>query len=239
MGQKRFKSCADIYKYDTVPSEFIRHETVLSGSIRRGDGILKYLFFTKHRGRISWIVVSGLLIILVFTRTRFESDVVKTLLNDAGLLLVAIGAFGRIWSSIYISGYKTEVLIALGPYSMVRNPLYIFSFLAVLGIAAASQNGLFLAAIIGAFLLYYPFVVLNEEDELRVAHGDRFERYRKDTPCFIPNFRKFRQPEKYEINVPAYSRAFLDAIWFFVAYIAVDILKFLQANDLIPVWMVL
>ncbi|MFH0728409.1 MAG: isoprenylcysteine carboxylmethyltransferase family protein [Pseudomonadota bacterium] len=198
---------------------------------------MNYLFFTKYRGRISWVVVFGLLGILVLTRTRFESDVIKTLLNHAGLLLVAIGAFGRIWTSIFISGYKTDFLISQGPYSMVRNPLYIFSFLAVLGIAFSSHNLLFLTAIIVAFLLYYPFVVLNEQDELRAAHGERFERYRKETPGFIPDFRKFRQPDKYEINVRAYSRAFSDAIWFFVAYIAVDILKLLQARHLILILM--
>jgi|WetSurMetagenome_2_1015567.scaffolds.fasta_scaffold143781_2 protein-S-isoprenylcysteine O-methyltransferase Ste14 len=180
------------------------------------------------------MVVFGLLSILVFTRTRVESEVLKTLLNHAGLFLVAIGVFGRIWTSIYISGYKTDVLIAQGSYSMVRNPLYIFSFLAVLGIAISSHNLLFLAVIIGAFLLYYPFVVLNEQDELRAAHGERFERYRKETPCFIPNFKKFRQPEKYEVNIRAYNRSFLDAIWFFAAYIAVDILKLLHAGQMIP-----
>jgi protein-S-isoprenylcysteine O-methyltransferase Ste14 len=182
-------------------------------------------------------VVFGLLGILVFTRTRFESDVIKTLFNHAGLLLVAIGALGRIWTSIYISGYKTDVLIAQGPYSVVRNPLYIFSFLAVLGIAISSHNLLFLTAITGAFLIYYPFVVLNEQDELRDVHGESFERYRKETPSFIPNFKKFRQPEKYEINVRAYSRAFFDAIWFFAAYIAVDILKLLQAKHIVPILM--
>jgi protein-S-isoprenylcysteine O-methyltransferase Ste14 len=181
-------------------------------------------------------VAIGLLGVLVFTRTRIESDVIRTLLNHAGLLLVAIGTFGRIWTSIFISGYKTDFLISRGPYSIVRNPLYIFSFLAVLGIAISSHNLLFLTAIIGAFLLYYPFVVLNEQNELRAAHGESFERYRKETPAFIPDFRKFRQPDKYEVDVRAFSRALPDAIWFFVAYIAVDILKLIQARHLIPIW---
>jgi protein-S-isoprenylcysteine O-methyltransferase Ste14 len=207
------------------------------GAVRRGGTFLKYLFFTKYRTRISWAVVSGLMGVLVFTRTRVESEVLKSLLNYAGLLLVVVGVFGRIWTSIFISGYKTDTLISEGPYSVVRNPLYIFSFFCVLGLALSSQNFLFLGAIVAAYLFYYPFVVLHEQDELRVAHGERFERYRRETPCFIPDFRKFRQPEKYEVNIRAYCRSFSDAIWFFVAYIAVDGLKLLQAKHLIPLLM--
>lgn len=182
-------------------------------------------------------MVSVLLGVLVFTQTRVESEVVKTLLNYGGLLLVAVGVFGRIWSSLFISGYKTDRLISEGPYSVVRNPLYIFSFIGVFGLALSSHNLMFLGAIVAAYLFYYPFVVLNEQDELRVAHGESFERYRQETPCFIPDFKKFRQSEKYEVNIRAYNRSFSDAIWFFVAYIAVDGLKLLQAKHLIPILM--
>lgn len=195
---------------------------------------MKYLFFTKYRTRISWGVVSGLLGVLVFTQTRIESEVVQSLLNNGGLLLMVVGVFGRIWTSLFISGYKTDTLISEGPYSMVRNPLYIFSFICVIGLSLSSLNLLFFAAIIAAYLFYYPFVVLNEQDELRAAHGESFERYRRETPCFIPDFRKFHQPEKYEVNIRAYNRSFSDAIWFFIAYIAVDGLKFFQAKHLIP-----
>jgi protein-S-isoprenylcysteine O-methyltransferase Ste14 len=181
--------------------------------------------------------VSGLLGVLVFTRTRIESEVVQSLFNHAGLLLVVGGVFGRIWTSLFISGYKTDILISEGPYSVVRNPLYIFSFICLLGLSLSSQNLLFLGAIIAAYLFYYPFVVLHEQDELRAAHGESFERYRRETPCFIPDFRKFRQPEKYLVNIRAYYRSFSDAIWFFVAYIALDGLKLVQAKHLIPLLM--
>lgn len=44
-----------------------------------------------------------------------------------GLFLAAIAAMARIWCAVYIEGHKTKTIITMGPYSMCRNPRYLFS----------------------------------------------------------------------------------------------------------------
>jgi protein-S-isoprenylcysteine O-methyltransferase Ste14 len=61
----------------------------------------------------------------------------RTDLNEYGLIhepfeyvgyaLVIVCVVGRIWCSAYVGGYKNTKLIDTGPFSIVRNPLYVFS----------------------------------------------------------------------------------------------------------------
>ncbi len=200
---------------------------------------MSFRILRQKRILISRIIVVFLLFVFLFTRTEIKNDLVKFLLNYAGLLFVAVGALGRIWSSMYICGYKKKVIINTGPYAAVRNPLYLFSFIGMLGLAMATVNYIFMTLIVIMFLIYYPLVVMSEEGNLKRLHGDLFREYMESTPRFIPNLKKLILPDKYEVDVKTYSRAFLDAIWFFIAYILIDVVKLLQAKDAIPLFVVM
>jgi hypothetical protein len=144
---------------------------------------------------------------------------------------------GRIWSSFYICGYKNRQIVNQGPYSAVRNPLYLFSFLGVLGLAFSSGNLLFTGLIITLFLVYYPLVIANEERRLKEFLGETFIHYAETTPRFVPNPSKYRQPEMYPVNVKTFTKSFLDGVWFFPGYIAMDILKTGHDAGIIPVFL--
>jgi hypothetical protein len=148
------------------------------------------------------------------------------------------GVLGRLWSSMYICGYKSFELIKAGPYAAVRNPLYIFSFIGVSGIALSTQNYIFIGLILALFLIYYPLVIISEENKLKKMHQDKFVDYMRETPRFIPKFSRFTMPEKqeiYRINVKSFSKAFLDSTWFFIFYVLIDIIKILQSKGVIPI----
>lgn len=171
---------------------------------------------------------------LLFTKTEIHSTLARSVMGYAGLLLTAVGALGRIWSSMFICGYKKKVIIDTGPYAAVRNPLYVFSFIGLLGIALASLNLLFAVLVIAMFLAYYPLVIISEEQNLKRIHGRIYEAYLQRTPRLVPDFKKLDLPENYGVNAKDFSGAFLDAIWFFAAYVMIDVIAALHANGLIP-----
>ena len=60
---------------------------------------------------------------LLFGESRWEtSPLIEESLMLLACFMAGIGAFGRIWCSLYIAGYKNNVLVTDGPYSMCRNP---------------------------------------------------------------------------------------------------------------------
>ena len=193
-------------------------------------------FILKHRVAVSRVVaVCLLLIILCSTHSWPVNSLTDLVLDTAGFVLIVICALGRLWSSMYISGYKTDTLIKEGPYSVVRNPLYLFSFAGALGIGFASGNVLVLGLLIIGFLLYYPFVVLGEEKELMDAHGDRFQDYMAVTPRIIPRFSLFKEPHTYAINAKIFRKSFFDVMWFFWFFIILQIIEWLHDKGILPV----
>jgi protein-S-isoprenylcysteine O-methyltransferase Ste14 len=195
---------------------------------------MKYIYFAKHRRFISRLMSVALIGIILFTRTTIENELMKIVLDKAGLLLITLGALGRIWAYMYIAGYKITTLVQEGPYSTVRNPLFFFSFLGTVGIALATENIIFMVLIIMLFLIYYPFVILHEEEELKNIHKENFFKYAQNTPRFLPRFSKLTQPIKYEVNAKVFNRIFVSVIWFFIAYIFIFFIKFMHSKGLIP-----
>lgn len=54
--------------------------------------------------------------------------------------MAGIGAFGRIWCSLYIAGYKNNALVIEGRTPCSANPLYFFSFIGGMGWACATET---------------------------------------------------------------------------------------------------
>ncbi|MGC9325503.1 MAG: methyltransferase family protein [Desulfomonilia bacterium] len=190
----------------------------------------------EYRILLSRILGAGILIVILVSASSFViPPVADIVLELFSFILVLIAAFGRLWSLSYISGHKTKDLIAVGPYSLVRNPLYLFSLLGSLGIGLATKNILVFFLIIILFALYYPVVIRAEEKHLERIHGDEFLSYKKKTPMFIPRFSRFREPKEYAINTRLFRRAFFSVMWFPLGYILILEIERLHALNLLPV----
>ena len=128
----------------------------------------------------SRVVVSrifGVLVIILalFTGHSFTQDSVTDILFEIfGLFFLTICSVSRLWALMYIGGLKKRELITDGPYSIVRNPLYISSLIGAIGIGLASENLLILAVILLFYLLYYPFTILAEEKKLADKFGNDY-----------------------------------------------------------------
>jgi uncharacterized membrane protein len=162
-----------------------------------------------------------------------------TLIFPLGIFLAAIGAVGRLWCSVFISGYKTNTLITSGPYAMCRNPLYFFSLIGVVGVALVTETLSLPLVLFAGFVFYYPSVVLGEERRLASLHGQAFEEYCRRTPRFFPSLAALTEPEEYTVRPAIIRKSFIDAIWFVWGVAIIELIKALHDTGVLPVYLTL
>ena len=190
----------------------------------------------KSRVVVSRIFGFVVLMIMLFTGHSFsQSSITDLLFELLGLFLLSICSLGRLWALMYISGNKKRELVTDGPYSIVRHPLYVFSFIGAIGIGSASENLLILALIIIFYLFYYPFTILAEEKKLTNKFGQAYLDYMERTPRFLPKLSLYKEPEIYEVKASSFIRNFADGIWFIWIFILMHIIEKLQDSGLLPV----
>lgn len=182
------------------------------------------LMTVKRLRRVAtWLVALAACAVLAVSASAWpEHGIVDILMGDIGLILLLVCAFGRLWSSLYIAGFKNDKLITVGPYSLVRNPLYVFSFFGAIGLGLASESLIITGVLIVPFLVWYPVLVLEEERVLAERHPEEWAAYAAATPRFIPALRWPIVPEIYTVNSRRVGNAFADAIWFPMSYIALQ-----------------
>lgn len=108
-----------------------------------------------------------------------------------GLFVILFGEVIRIWAAGYI--VKDELLIKNGPYQLVRNPLYLGSFLIGLGAVIIGRSPWFLLAFALIFLSTYLPAILKEKKFLAKKFADDYPDYQKTVPSFFPKFRVLKK----------------------------------------------
>lgn len=190
--------------------------------------------FPRYRILVSRLFGLGLLALLVFTNRPLLAPEPAALANWAGFVLLLVCAFGRLWSLQYLAGFKSRRVVSDGPYSLVRNPLYLFSFAGAMGLALAANHTLFALALVLAYLAYYPFVVISEERGLRQRLGSEYEDYCRRVPRFLPRLTGYHEPASYEINAARFSRNYLEVVWFPLAWMVLQWLAQARAARWLP-----
>jgi len=101
-----------------------------------------------------------------------------------GLALLFLGEALRFWAAGTI--HKTQVLTTGGPYSLVRHPLYIGSFLQALGYCFMSGQWLSFPIGLPFFLLLYLVAARTEERMLTKLYGAEYAEYSRRVPRYLP-----------------------------------------------------
>lgn len=197
----------------------------------------KILLLSKeYRIVITRIFGAIILFLLLFSSYSWEKNLYIDLVIDfLAFLLILTCTFGRLWALAYISGHKTQDLIMDGPYSIARNPLYLFSLIGAVGVGLVSKNILVFTLLIIMFTLYYPFVIRAEEKNLHQVHGDDFQEYMEKTPMFIPNLSLFHEEQHYTINARLFRRAFFSVMWFPLIFMILMVINHLHESGTLPV----
>ena len=153
----------------------------------------------------------------------------------AGLGLIVACVLGRTWCTLYIGGRKKHVLVTDGPFSLCRNPLYVFSTLGAAGIGLTTGSivvGLVLGLAIG---LVFDRVVRREEAWLLAHHGEAYADYCAATPRWLPRLGNWRDTELVEVRPRLLAITFREASILLVALPAMELVEWLQDAGWLPV----
>ena len=124
-----------------------------------------------------------------------------------GAPFIVAGEFLRIWAVGY-AGASTRArtlgaardLVTTGPYSYVRNPLYLGNFLLSLGVCLiANVYWLVAVLVVGYFCQYLPIIAL-EETYLLASCGSVYRTYREQVPRFVPQFRPYPELSDHDFS---------------------------------------
>ena len=114
---------------------------------------------------------------LVFARPTLPALVTGAVVATIGLLI-------RAWASGHLR--KMAELTTSGPYAHTRNPLYLGTFLLVVGLSVAGGVWWLALTIAAAYLVIYVPVMIAEVETMRTLFPDAYDEWAKAVPLFAP-----------------------------------------------------
>ncbi len=152
----------------------------------------------------------------------------------AGYACIALCVLGRVYSTAFIGGLKNKVLITQGPFSVTRNPLYLFSFIGIFGIGLASGRISIALFLLLLHLVTYHFLIRREEAWLTQSFGAEYESYRARVPRLWPDLAQFSLPEQIALRPRLLLYAVRDGSVWFLAFPFFRLVDHLHAAGALP-----
>ncbi len=104
-----------------------------------------------------------------------------------GMLVTCAGEGLRLWAAGHLR--KNKQLTTTGPYSYVKNPLYIGTLLITLGFSAMAMNiWIRVGGFVWFFIYYAPYKKKQENEKLVSSFGEAWTVYDKAVPDYLPRF---------------------------------------------------
>lgn len=181
---------------------------------------------------------SGLLLlfVLLFTQSFWASG---TMTHEGiewvGYVLILACIAGRTWCSIYIGGRKKQILVQQGPYSLSRNPLYLFSVIGGIGVGLQAGS-VITGLVLGLFVFaLFSVVIAQEEAFLRDRFPAEFSAYAEAVPRWGPRFAAWRDAAEVMVHPRLVLVTFRDALWFLLAIPLLEGIEMLQDGGWLPI----
>jgi protein-S-isoprenylcysteine O-methyltransferase Ste14 len=142
----------------------------------------------------------------------------------AGMAVAAVGEALQVWC--FSSLHKEAEVSFNGPYSVVRNPMYLARFLLLFGVFMWFRN----PWVLGVYTVIYYFYMVNrvrrEEKTLTGLLGEPYVEYTKTINRFLPGLRPYPGSRFFYFNAAffkknhALSNAVACAIFFALAWVS-------------------
>lgn len=153
----------------------------------------------------------------------------------SGFVAMILSIVGRAWCSLYIGGRKKAEIVDRGPYSITRNPLYVFSYIGAFGIGAQSGSvTIGLAFVLAAMVVFY-MTVRREEAFLEREFGAVYTAYKARTPRFWPRISLWRDEDELTIRPALFVTTILDGLIFLLAIPVYELIDTGQATGFLSV----
>lgn len=152
----------------------------------------------KPRIKIDTTILFGIIaltgILLQFPGIYPKNSFLNAVLGFLGLGTVLTGMFFRMSAR----GYKKarsengHGLVTEGPYSLVRNPMYLGTFLVGLGFILVVWPWYLLPVFATFFFQRFNIQICKEETHLHKIFGTSYEAYTQRVPGFFPRLRNWK-----------------------------------------------
>ncbi|MDN5929311.1 MAG: isoprenylcysteine carboxylmethyltransferase family protein [Hyphomicrobiales bacterium] len=172
---------------------------------------------------------------LLFIGTYPEEREFHEFMEALGVSLIGVAIIGRLWCTLYIGGRKSSEIVSDGPYSIVRNPLYVFSAIGAAG--AGGQTGSAVVALTFGIVTALAFTIVSRREEtfLRERFGAAFGAYCARVPRMLPKFSLYRDSATIVVTPKRLYTTFFDSLVFFTAVPVFELVERLQLHGILPV----
>lgn len=201
------------------------------------DEVWRHLSKVQVRRR-NMLTIYGILLVCVLpflASSWADASPMHQGVEWVGLGLIVAAIMGRCWCMLYLGGNKGANLIDQGPYSISRNPLYIFSIMAVAGIGA--QSGSIVLSLVLALFVYAVFnnVIDEEERLLRKVFGPHYAEYCVRVPRLFPRFGLWKSDDQVMFSVSGLWNTVRDAAPYLLALPLFELIEWGQSAGWLPV----
>lgn len=143
-------------------------------------------WFTRRRIAISLAGFTCLVVANVFWSelVPYNPLAIGQLPVASGLLLVLSGLALRSWAAGTLN--KSRQLTTVGPFSLVRNPLYLGSFLMMVGFCILIRNWPAVVFVCGPLAVVYYQQIRFEEQRLAYLFPGQWPDYLRSVPRIVP-----------------------------------------------------
>lgn len=178
--------------------------------------------------------VAASFVALLFVRSAWPDGELHEFVEAVGLGLIVVGIVGRMWCTLYIGGRKSAEIVTFGPYSVTRNPLYVFSTIAAGGVGAQTGSVLLAAVFILGCAGAFQIVIRREEAFLAREFGSAYDDYKARVPRFWPRFGGFSDKGELRVRTKLVYRTLVDGLVFFLAMPAFELVEHFQVLGIVP-----
>jgi len=189
----------------------------------------------KIRKWAAGLCLAGAVGLALVTATPLDERLFHNAIEAFGLGAMIVAIVGRAWCSLYIGGRKKAEIVQRGPYSLSRNPLYLFSYIGAFGMGAQTGSVTMATLFMVIAFVVFHFTIAREEAWLTNAFGAPYVAYMQQTPRYGPDFSRWLDEDTLQVRPQFFLTTLRDGLVMLLAIPIFEAIEKLQAMGTLSV----